>query len=143
MGRAARIQSDNLAQIQAQQEQLQEAISDYQLRSKQTMRTIVDRADQQERGTAAIAEQLSEAGKQLQTGYAQLVENVTVSFSQALTGLKDSMNQLTRLLQERGEKLNAQGASAADARVISDLSELSQTASGIEAVLNADGHGAA
>ena len=143
MGRAARIQSDNLAQIQAQQEQLQEAISDYQLRSKQTMRAIVDRADQQERGTAAIAEQLSEAGKQLQTGYAQLVENVTVSFSQALTNLNDSMNQLTRLLQERGEKLNAQGASAADARVISDLSELSQTASGIEAVLNADGHGAA
>ena len=71
------------------------------------------------------------------------MENVTVSFSQALENLNNSMNQLTQALTERGAQLNAQGASAADARVIADLSELSQAASGIEAVLTKDGGGAA
>ena len=47
------------------------------------------------------------------------------------------------LLALRSEQLNAQGASAADASVISDLSELSRTASGIESVLTADESGAA
>ncbi|MBQ6232910.1 MAG: MotA/TolQ/ExbB proton channel family protein [Clostridia bacterium] len=143
MGHAARIQSDNLIQIQAQQEDLQAALQDYQLRSKQTMQHIVDRADEQGRDADTVAKQMQASGKLLQTSYAKLVENVTVSFSQALTNLNDSMNRLTRALTERSEILNAQGASAADARVIADLSELSQAASGIEAVLNTDGgHGA-
>ena len=66
-----------------------------------------------------------------------------LSFSQALDNLNVSMNQLTQALNQRSEALNAQGASAADARVIADLSELSQAASGIEAVLTTDGTGAA
>ena len=143
MGHAARIQSENLAQIQAQQEDLQAALQDYQLRSKQTMQTIVDRADEQERDTATVAKQLESSGKLLQTSYAKLVENVTVSFSQALTDLNENMNKLTQALSERSEMLNAQGASAADARVIADLSDISQTASNIEAVLTTDDHGAA
>ncbi len=143
MGHAARIQSENLAQIQAQQEDLQAALQDYQLRSKQTMQTIVDRADEQERDTETVAKQLESSGKLLQTSYAKLVENVTVSFSQALTDLNENMNKLTQALSERSEMLNAQGASAADARVIADLSDISQTASNIEAVLTTDDHGAA
>ncbi len=143
MGHAARIQSENLAQIQAQQEDLQAALQDYQLRSKQTMQTIVDRADEQERDTETVARQLESSGKLLQTSYAKLVENVTVSFSQALTDLNENMNKLTQALSERSEMLNAQGASAADARVIADLSDISQTASNIEAVLTTDDHGAA
>ena len=143
MGHAARVQSDNLAQIQAQQEDLQAALQDYQIRSKQTMQTIVDRAGEQERDTETVARQLEASGKLLQTNYAKLVENVTVSFSQALDNLNVSMNQLTQALNQRSEALNAQGASAADARVIADLSELSQAASGIEAVLTTDGTGAA
>ena len=71
------------------------------------------------------------------------MENVTVSFSQALTDLNENMNKLTQALSERSEMLNAQGASAADARVIADLSDISQTASNIEAVLTTDDHGAA
>ena len=143
MGHAARVQSENLAQIQAQQEDLQAALQDYQLRSKQTMQTIVDRADEQERDTETVARQLESSGKLLQTSYAKLVENVTVSFSQALTDLNENMNKLTQALSERSEMLNAQGASAADARVIADLSDISQTASNIEAVLTTDDHGAA
>ncbi len=143
MGHAARVQSDNLAQIQAQQEDLQAALQDYQIRSKQTMQTIVDRAGEQERDTEAVARQLEASGKLLQTSYARLVENVTVSFSQALENLNTSMNQLTQALNQRSEALNAQGASAADARVIADLSELSQAASGIEAVLTTGDPGAA
>ncbi len=143
MGHAARVQSDNLAQIQAQQEELQAALKDYQLRSRQTMQSIVARADEQERDTEDVARQLEASGKLLQTSYAQLVESVTVSFSQALHELNNNMAQLTKALSERSEKLNAQGASAADARVIADLSELSQTASGIESVLKTDGTGAA
>ena len=143
MGHAARVQSENLAQIQAQQEDLQAALQDYQLRSKQTMQTIVDRADEQERDTETVARQLEASGKLLQTSYAKLVENVTVSFSQALTDLNENMNKLTQALSERSEMLNAQGASAADARVIADLSDISQTASNIEAVLTTDDHGAA
>ena len=143
MGHAARVQSDNLAQIQAQQEDLQAALQDYQIRSKQTMQTIVDRAGEQERDTETVARQLEASGKLLQTNCAKLVENVTVSFSQALDNLNVSMNQLTQALNQRSEALNAQGASAADARVIADLSELSQAASGIEAVLTTDGTGAA
>ena len=142
MGHAARIQSENLAQIQAQQEGIQAALQEYQLRSKQTMQTIVDRADEQGRDVETVASQMNASAKLLQTNYAKLVENVTVSFSQALTNLNDSMNQLTRVLKERSDQLNTQGASAADARVIADLSELSQAASGIEAVLTADENGA-
>ena len=143
MGRAARTQSENLAQIQAQQEDLQAALQDYQYRSKQTMQMIVDRADEQGRDTDEMSRQMQASAKLLQTNYAKLVENVTVSFSQALENLNNSMNQLTQALTERGAQLNAQGASAADARVIADLSDLSQTASGIEAVLTTDDHGAA
>ena len=143
MGHAARLQSDNLAQIQAQQEAIQAALQEYQLRSKQTMQSIVDRADEQERDTEEVARQMQASGKLLQTSYAKLVENVTVSFSQALNNLNDSMNQLTQVLSERSEQLTAQGVSAADARVIADLSELSQTATGIEAVLSPDGKGVA
>ena len=143
MGHAARIQSDNLMAIQAQQEELQAALQDYQLRSKQTMQHIVDRADEQERDTEAVAQQMEASGKLLQSGYTKLVESVTVSFSQALANLNESMTQLTKLLALRSEQLNAQGASAADASVISDLSELSRTASGIESVLTADESGAA
>ena len=142
MGHAARIQSENLAQIQAQQEGIQAALQEYQLRSMQTMQTIVDRADEQGRDVETVASQMNASAKLLQTNYAKLVENVTVSFSQALTNLNDSMNQLTRVLKERSDQLNTQGASAADARVIADLSELSQAASGIEAVLTADENGA-
>ena len=106
------------------------------------MQTIVDRADEQGRDVETVASQMNASAKLLQTNYAKLVENVTVSFSQALTNLNDSMNQLTRVLKERSDQLNTQGASAADARVIADLSELSQAASGIEAVLTADENGA-
>ena len=143
MGHAARVQSDNLTQIQAQQEELQAALKDYQLRSRQTMQSIVARADEQERDTETVAKQMEASGKLLQTSYARLVENVTVSFSQALSDLNENMTRLTQALSQRGEMLNAQGASAADARVIADLSDLSQTASGIEAVLTTDDHGAA
>ncbi len=143
MGRAARMQSDNLAQIQEQQEAIQAALQEYQLRSKQTMQTIVDRSDMQERGAETVASQMAASAKLLQTNYAKLVENVTVSFSEALKNLNDSMNRLTQVMSERGEALNAQGVSASDARVIADLSDLSQTASGIEAVLTAGQNGVA
>ena len=143
LGRAARQQSDNLQEIQAQQAALREALQDYAVRSKQSLKTIVDRAEEQDRANADIAQQMRQSGETLRASYARLVESVSVDWTKALDQLKVSMDALTQAMQARTDALNTAGASAADARVIGALSDLSQTAARIEAVLKPEGNGAA
>ena len=143
MGRSARMQSENLQEIQAQQAGLRDALQDYAIRSKQSLKTIVDRAEDQDRQNADIARQMRESGDLLRTSYAKLVENVSVSLTEALGSLEKNMAALTKALEEQTDDLKNAGASAADARVISVLSDLSQTAARIEAILRPEGSGAA
>ena len=139
MGRSARLQSDNLREIQTQQAQLRDALQDYALRSKQSLNIIVDRAEDQDRQNADIAKQMRESGDLLRTSYAKLVENVSVSLTQALDSLEKNMASLTQALETQTAELKNAGDSAADARVITALSDLSQTAARIEAVLKPEG----
>lgn len=139
MGRSARLQSDNLREIQSQQAQLRDALQDYALRSKQSLNIIVDRAEDQDRQNADIAKQMRESGDLLRTSYAKLVENVSVSLTQALDSLEKNMASLTQALETQTAELKNAGDSAADARVITALSDLSQTAARIEAVLKPEG----
>ena len=143
MGRSARMQSENLQEIQAQQAGLKEAIQEYALRSKQSLRTIVDRAEEQDRQNADIARQMRESGDLLRTSYAKLVESVSVSMTEALSDLEKNMAALTEALAAQTSELKNAGDSAADARVITALSDLSATAARIEAVLKQEGNGAA
>ena len=141
MGRSARMQSENLQQVQAQQADLRDALQDYAIRSKQSLKTIVDRAEEQDRENAGIARQMRESGELLRTSYAKLVESVSVSVTEALSSLETDMRALTQALENQTDELKNAGASAADARVITALSDLSQTAARIEAVLTPEGAG--
>ncbi len=143
MGRSARMQSDNLHEIQAQQAQLRDALQDYAVRSKQSLNLIVDRAEDQDRQNADIARQMRESGDLLRTSYAKLVENVSVGMTEALSSLEQNMADLTKALEAQTSELKNAGDSAAGARVIAALSDLSQTAARIEAVIKPEGTGAA
>ena len=143
LGYSARQQSENLEQIYAQQENLRANIQDFALRSKQSLQTIVDRADLSGRDAGEIADQMKESGQLLKTSYAKLVENVTASFGTALEDLNRNVAALTDVMKKRANELGKAGAASSDARVITALSDLSQTAARIEEALKTEGTGAA
>ena len=71
------------------------------------------------------------------------MENVSVGMTEALSSLEQNMAALTKALEAQTSELKNAGDSAAGARVIAALSDLSQTAARIEAVIKPEGTGAA
>lgn len=135
LSRAAREQGEKLEEIKKAQASVQDALSDYALRSKQTMQLICDRADESGRAGTAVAKEMKDSGKLLKESYSSFVENISSGLARTMGMFDENMNDLMNALRKQLADIpKSQGGE----QVVSSLSRLEQTLSGIEEALKTE-----
>jgi len=122
--------------VKKAQADVQSAISDYALRSKQTMQLICDRADESGKAGSAVAKEMKDSGKLLKDSYASFVENISSGLAKTMGMFDENMNDLMNALQKRLSDIR--GTAGGGEQVVASLARLEKTLSGIEEALKAD-----
>ena len=136
LSRMAREQNAQLEEVKKAQADVQSAISDYALRSKQTMQLICDRADESGKAGSAVAKEMKDSGKLLKDSYASFVENISSGLAKTMGMFDENMNDLMNALQKRLSDIK--GTAGSGEQVVASLARLEQALSGIEEALKAD-----
>ncbi len=131
MSHAAREYNDSMDDIRKAQKTLQDSLSNYALRSKQTMQLICDRADQSGQSSTQVAKEMKDSAKLLKDSYASFVENIAGGLSRTMGLLDQNMNDLMNALEKRLVSIERGGSDSA----VTSLSHLEQMLASIQETL--------